>query len=192
MNHGFTIADTAQASPEQQQIYDRATKQFGFASNLIRTVSESPVLANAMLDLYARMGETAFEPVESHVVIQTINVQNRCTYCVPAQSASGRRKGIDTEIDNTLRQNASLDDPKLEALRVFTAQLVNERGHVSAEQVRAFFDAGYTKRHVLDIVFLNTVKTLTNYSNHIAGTDLDEVFKPLEWSPEEANIPVGV
>jgi len=189
MDHGFTLTDTNTLDATQEKIFERATKQFGFVPNIVNAFSQSPVLANAMLDLYARMGETSFDPVESHIVLQTINVHNRCTYCVPAHSTVARSQGVSAEIDDSLRQNESLENPKHEALRVFASQMVIERGHVSEDQVNAFLDAGYTRKHILDIVYLNTVKTLTNYGNHIAGTDLDDAFKPLEWAPDEAKIP---
>lgn len=192
MDNGFTLTDPTDANATQQQIFDRATKQFGFVPNIVNAFSHSPVLANAMLDLYGRMGETSFDPVESHIVLQTINVHNRCTYCVPAHSTVARSQGVSADIDDSLRQNQQLDDPKHEALRIFAAQMVIERGHVSEDQVSAFLDAGYTRKHILEIVYLNTVKTLTNYGNHVAGTDLDDAFKPLDWSPQDAELPVGV
>lgn len=183
MINGYTLVDPANASDEQKAVFAKSELGFGFVPNIVNAFSESPVLAHSMLDLYARFGETSFTPVESHVALQTINVLNECLYCVPAHSTTARRGGVDEAIDESLRSNQQLEDPRLEALRIFTSRMVEQRGHVSDEQFGEFLDAGYTRRSALDVVFLITVKTLTNYGNHIAGTDLDEVFKPLEWSP---------
>ncbi|MGV6813443.1 MAG: carboxymuconolactone decarboxylase family protein, partial [Phycisphaerales bacterium] len=175
MINGYTL-ERPNPTPEQQAIFEKATVGFGFVPNIIAAFAESPVLADAMLDLYSRFGDTSFDHTESHVVLQTINVLNGCTYCVPAHSTGARSRGVDTAVDNALRDNQPLDNPKLEALRTFTAQMIKQRGHLSAEQFDALINAGYTKQTALDVVFLITVKTLTNYGNHITGTDLDEVF----------------
>lgn len=186
MIHGYTLTDTKDAQGSKQEIFERANAQFGFVPNIINAFSESPVLANAMLDLYTRLGDTNLSFVESHVVLQTINVQNKCTYCVPAHSTIARSKGVDTGLDEALRVQHRLDDPKLEALRLFTSQMVEQRGHFDDGQFQAFLEAGYTREHALEVIYLHTVKTLTNYGNHLAGTDLDKPFQALEWTPEEA------
>ncbi|MEM1378181.1 MAG: carboxymuconolactone decarboxylase family protein, partial [Pseudomonadota bacterium] len=49
------------------------------------------------------------------------------------------------------------------------------------EQVQAFFDAGYDRRAVLDVVLATAQKVMSNYMNHIAQTPIDEVVKPFAW-----------
>ena len=184
MINGYTLTDPASANDQQRAIFAKSEESFGFVSNLVNAFSESPVLAESILGLYAKLGDTSFNSVESHVALQTINVINQCHYCVPAHSTMARNGGVSDALDDALRNNQRLDDPKLEALRQFTAQVVQQRGQITSEQFNAFISAGYTKQSALDVIFLVTVKTLTNYGNHITGTDLDDVFKPLAWSPE--------
>jgi len=54
------------------------------------------------------------------------------------------------------------------------------------EGARPFFDAteakfgftpGYSRATVLEVVLGVALKTLSNYTNHIAGTELDEAFE---------------
>jgi hypothetical protein len=42
--------------------------------------------------------------------------------------------------------------------------------------------AGYTRRQVLDVVLGVGMKTLSNYTNHIAHTPLDPAWQNQEWS----------
>lgn len=188
MINGYTITDPSNANESQQQIFEQATQGFGFVPNIVNAFSQSPTLASAMLTLYAKFGETSFDTIESHVILQTINVLNQCLYCVPAHSTGARKGGIDVALDESLRNNQTLDNPKLESLRQFTTQMVEQRGHLSEEQFNTFINAGYTRQAALDVVFFITVKTLTNYGNHITGTDIDDAFKPLEWAPETAAV----
>ena len=188
MINGYTLTEPSNANESQQAIFEQATQGFGFVPNIVNAFSESPVLADAMLTLYSKFGETSFDTIESHIVLQTINVLNQCLYCVPAHSTGARKGGVDEALDESLRNNQPLSNPKYEALRQFTTQMVKQRGHVLTQQFDAFIDAGYTRQSALDVVFLITVKTLTNYGNHITGTDIDEVFQPLEWSPVAATV----
>ena len=188
MINDFSLSHTDSPTPEQQAIFDKAIAGFGFVPNIINVFSESPVLADSMLDLYKRFGDTSFDHTESHVVLQTINVLNECMYCVPAHSAGSRSRGVDETVDNALRQSQVLSDPKLEALRQFTIHMIEQRGHLTGTQFSDFIAAGYTRQAALDVVFLITVKTLTNYGNHITGTDLDQVFEPLAWAPAATTV----
>jgi len=184
MNNGYTLKDTSTATGATKEIFDLASKTFGGrVPNIVNAFSESPVLAQSMLALYAKIGETGFTPTESHVVMQTANVLNECQYCVPAHSTGARAGGVDVSIDEALRNSQSLEDPKLEALRLFTTNVIANRAHLSTNEFDAFISAGWTRKQALDVIFLVTVKTLTNYGNHIAGPELDEVFEPLEWTP---------
>jgi alkylhydroperoxidase family enzyme len=70
----------------------------------------------------------------------------------------------------------------LEALRTFTIQMMRERGNVTDAQMKAFFDAGYGHRAVLDVILGLAQKTMSNYINHVAETPVDEVFQPLVWT----------
>jgi alkylhydroperoxidase family enzyme len=70
-----------------------------------------------------------------------------------------------------------LSHPKLEALHVFTRQVVCERGKVSERMTEAFFDAGWKPQQVLEIILGVSIKTMSNYTNAIVQVPLDEVVK---------------
>ena len=183
MINGFTLSDVEQQTGPKGEVFERAKKQFGFVPNIVNGFSESPILADTMLELYSRLGSTSFDATESHIVMQTVNVFNECTYCVPAHSTSARMGGVDDDLDDALRNGETLADPKQESLRRFTLRLVEQRGHLQGDELESFLSAGYTRQNALDVILLITVKTLTNYGNHLIGTDLDEKFKALGWSP---------
>jgi alkylhydroperoxidase family enzyme len=76
-----------------------------------------------------------------------------------------------------------LADPALEAVRALTESIVAERGFVPEDQVDAFLAAGHTRRQVFDVILGVGVKTLSNYTNHIAHTPLDPAWAGQEWQP---------
>ena len=113
---------------------------------------------------------------------------NNCTYCVAAHTAGAKMAGMGDDQIEALRQGQPLADPALDALRRFTAVLVDARGWVSEEQLSAFFAAGYSRANVLEVLVGITMKTLSNYTNHLGGTPLDHELEPFKWErPDSRN-----
>jgi alkylhydroperoxidase family enzyme len=61
--------------------------------------------------------------------------------------------------------------------------MVEKRGLISKADAEAFLGAGYAERHMLEIVLAIAVKTLSNYSNHLSHTKLDDMFAGHAWNP---------
>lgn len=91
---------------------------------------------------------------------------------------------VDDAITESLRDETPLEDPKLEALRSMTLTIVRNRGHVSQEDLDAFYAAGYGERQVLEIILGLSQKVISNYTNHIANTPVDAPFQKFAWSKE--------
>lgn len=154
---------------------------YGFVPNLIGTMVESPALANAYLDIGKFFGETSFTPTEQQVVLLTASRINECEYCVAAHSTIAAMSKVPADVVDAIREDRPLEDPRLEALRTFARQVVEERGWVGESAVDAFIDAGFTRAQVLEVVLGVAMKTLSNYTNHIAGTALDPAFQAQKW-----------
>jgi len=57
---------------------------------------------------------------------------------------------------------------------------------VKQSELQQFLDAGYTQAQVLEALVGVSMKTLSNYANHIADTPLDVKFAPFAWEPASA------
>lgn len=84
-------------------------------------------------------------------------------------------------VTEAIREGRAIPDSKLAALSTFTDTLLATRGLPSKAEVQAFLSAGYQERHVLEIILAIAVKTLSNYSNHLFHTPLDQMFANREW-----------
>jgi alkylhydroperoxidase family enzyme len=69
----------------------------------------------------------------------------------------------------------------LEALRDFTLAMVRQRGELEAGQLEAFYSAGYTQQNVLEVILGLSQKVMSNYTNHIAQTPVDNAFQVFAW-----------
>jgi alkylhydroperoxidase family enzyme len=75
-----------------------------------------------------------------------------------------------------VKSGQHLDDKRADALVTFVRELVKSRGLVGDDVIASFLSQGFEERHVLEVIVAIAMKTISNYSNHIAHTPIDEVF----------------
>lgn len=176
---------TIEDAPEGSRPHlERAKENFGFVPNLYRVFANNPVA----LESYVGIGDALAEhgslsAAEQQLVMLTVSRYNDCHYCVAAHSTIGEQNGLSEASIEAIREDRSLDDPKLEALRRFTKAVVDQRGWLSDDAVSEFLDAGYEKEQVLEVYAITAMKTLSNYTNHLAATPLDRPFEAKRWQP---------
>jgi len=179
----FTLHTQDSAPQDSKPLLDGSLKAFGMIPNLHAVMAESPQHLEAYQKLHELFQQSSLTPVEQTVVWMTINVEHACHYCVPAHTAIAHMQKVDSDIIEALRNAAPIADAKLEALRQFTLKVVRQRGVVSDADVEAFLAAGYTKRHVLDVILGVAQKVMSNYVNHLADTPVDAPFQKFDWKP---------
>ncbi len=177
----FTFHDEDTAPDESKELLNAAKKQVGFIPNLHAIMAEAPGLLIGYRALNDQFLKSSLTKEEKTVVWQTVNVEHECHYCVPAHTMIAKGMKVDDAITEALRNETPLSDPKLEALRTFTLSVVRNRAIVDDGDIQTFLDAGYTKRHILEIILGISMKTMSNYTNHFADTPLDAPFEPLAW-----------
>lgn len=177
----FSVHSPETAPEGSRQALDNAQRSFGFVPNLIGMLAEAPAAAEAYLALGELFGGTSFSPVEQQVVLLATSFSNRCDYCMAAHSVVAGMQGVAPDIVSALRDGRTLEDSRLEALRRFTTQVVESRGVVDDGALDRFLAAGFERRQVLEVIVGVTMKTLSNYSNHVAETPLDEPFQSQRW-----------
>ncbi|MDF9798466.1 AhpD family alkylhydroperoxidase [Catalinimonas alkaloidigena] len=127
-------------------------------------------------------GKTNFSAVEQEVILLSISYENSCHYCMAAHSIiADTMSKVPEEITNAIRDGKVIQEDKLNALSKFARTMVEKRGWPAEEDVSAFLDAGYEQDDILNIVLAISVKTISNYSNHLAQTPVDKAFASREW-----------
>jgi AhpD family alkylhydroperoxidase len=178
---------TIESAPEPSRaILSRTKKSMGFVPNLYGVLAGSPALLEAYTTLGSIFERSSFNATERQVVLLTVAVGNDCEYCVAGHSSIAGMQHVPEQVVEALRTGIALPDAKLEALRVFTAKVVQERGWVSPDDVQAFLDSGYSRAALLDVLLGVGMKTISTYANHVAETPLDEAFQPHAWKAPDA------
>lgn len=171
------------AEPLARERLEEAQRTLGMVPNMYARMAQSP----GLLETYARGYElfreqSGFSPVEQEVVLLAISRENGCAYCMAAHSfIADQLSKVPSEVTEAIRSGAPIPDPKLAALYQFTQSMVVKRGLPTSADVQAFISAGYDERRVLEIVLAIAVKTLSNYSNHLFHTPVDEAFAERRW-----------
>ena len=172
----FTIHTLDTAPQASRQILQNTEKQLGFIPNLYGVFAESSTILEAYQVLTALFDKTAFTITERNLVLLSISRYRNCSYCLAAHSTVAKMQKVSTDIIHAVYYNQPLSDTKLEALRIFTGAVLEADGWVKQDALQAFYQAGYQKQHVLEVVLGISFKTLSNYVNHINDTPIDENF----------------
>lgn len=179
----FSVHTIESAPEKSKEMLEASVKAFGMKPNLHAVMAESPAILEAYKTIHEIFStKTAFDAAELTVVWQTINVENGCHYCVPAHTGIAHMMKVDTVLTEALRNRTAMPNEKLQALHEMTLTIVRGKGHVSEEQMAAFFNAGYTTQHYLDILVGYAQKIMSNYTNHAAQTEVDPPFQKFTWS----------
>lgn len=179
----FPSHDETTAPEGSKPLLAKSQAAFGRLPGLHKVLADSPEAYEAYQQLHALFLKTTFTDEEKTVVWQTINVENRCHYCVPAHTGIAKMMKVDDAVTEALRNETPLPTAKLEALRVFTLKVMRQNGFVSDEDTRAFLDAGFTTRNVLEVILGLAQKVMSNYTNHFAETPVDQVMQKFAWTP---------
>lgn len=175
--------EVASAPPRVKEPLEAARKRMGMIPNMYARMAHSAGAFETYLFGYERFRkDSGFTPAEQEVVFLAISAENGCEYCVAAHSAMADTSSkVPREVTDAIRGGGIIADPKFRALAELARAIVATRGRPSDKDVKAFLAAGYTERQVLELVLAVSVKTISNYVNHLFETPVDAAFKAREW-----------
>ncbi|MDR8390024.1 carboxymuconolactone decarboxylase family protein [Aliifodinibius sp. S!AR15-10] len=174
----FTIYTTENAPKRSKSLLKSAKKSNGFLPNILGVMAESPAVLEGYLKLSKIVSRSDFSPQEKELAILAVSEENKCEYCTAVHSTALKKQlNADEGIVNAVFKGEELANPKLNILVNYVRKAVRSRGHVQEEDIQEFLKAGYSKQNVLEINLIIALMTISNYTNHLADTPLDEVYK---------------
>jgi len=185
--NGFQIHDKASAPAGSQETLGQVEQGFGFVPNVLGVMAESPAALQGYATLNGLLDQrSAFTGEELQVLLLAISAHNKCGYCVAAHTGNAERAQASQEAIDALRAGRTPQDPRLAALVIFARTLIDKQGWASDADVQTFLDAGFTRQHLLDTVTALAMKTLSNFTNHLADTPLDGALQGKAWDKQAA------
>jgi alkylhydroperoxidase family enzyme len=179
----FTYHTKETAPADSLPLIELSIKTYGFFPKMHQILAEAPLtyeMYNTALDGLST--RSTLSPVEQELVMLTASYENRGNYSMAGHTMRAKRKDVPAEIITALRDGSPLADAKLETLRTFVRSVLEKRGHIGDSELLKFLDAGYTKRQALEVLTGLAAKLISDFTNALAHTDLDDAVKPLSWT----------
>lgn len=167
----FTVPTRADVSENNQAIFDQLQKGLGFVPNLYAYYAKNETALGDYLTLQNR--KSTLSAKEREVINLVTSQFNGCRYCLAAHTVLGKMNGFSDEQIIELRKGNASFDAKLDALAKFVASVVENRGRAHDNAKQAFFDAGYTEAHMIDVVIIIGDKIISNYLHNLTGFEVD-------------------
>lgn len=186
----FAYLDQNTAPAESLPLIERSIKTYTFLPKLHAVMAAAPAAYQAYLDTFDLFeNKTTLTPLEQQVVFQTANYENACHYCLPGHTYIMKAAGMPEDVIEALRAGTPIADGRLEALRIYARRLVQQRGHLSSQELQEFLNTGFTSRQAIEVLVGLAAKLLSNFTNALAHTDLDGPVKPYAWAPPKQENP---
>ena len=160
------------AAGKTAAIYGQLKSRMGMVPNLFKGLANSPQALEAYLALDQFISDGSLTPVEQQIVRMVVSVHNECSYCAAAHTLGLKSVDLSDEEILDVRRGKSAST-KLQALIVFTQEVLSTKGFVSDDDLSAVRAAGYTDANIADVTVVIAQKTLSNLFNHVHDTVLD-------------------
>jgi len=172
----INVPTREEVSANNQAIFDNLQKGLGFVPNLYATFAHSE---NALASFLAFSGAaTSFSKKEKEVIDLAISQVNGCSYCQSAHTAIAKMNGFTDAQALELRQGQASFDAKFDALAKISKAIAENQGKVSQELKDNFFNAGYNKENLVDLVTATGAITVTNFLHNLTEVEIDFPVAP--------------
>lgn len=170
----FKVPTREEVSEANQAIFDKLQGMVGFVPNLYAYYANNETALGDYLTLQNR--KSTLRAKEREVINLVVSQVNECDYCLAAHTAIGKMNGFSEKETVEIRKGEVSFDEKLGALARFVRETTEKRGKPSREAVEAFFAAGYTEAHLVDVLIVIGDKTISNYLHGVTQI-------PIDWEP---------
>ncbi|MEN8928256.1 MAG: carboxymuconolactone decarboxylase family protein [Flavobacteriales bacterium] len=175
----FNIPTKEEVSANNQAIFDNLNKGLGFVPNLYAAMAHSDSALESYLAFQG--SKTSLSNKEKEVVNLIVSQVNGCAYCLSAHTTLGKMNGFTEDETIELRTGSFDADEKLDALAKLTKEISETKGKANETVVNEFYEAGYNKGTLVDVIKLIGDKTVMNYLHNLTQIAIDfPIAKELE------------
>ncbi len=173
MTRLHTPATAADAPAASRPLLEAVNKQLGVEPNLFRMVANSPAALEGYLGMSGALAKGTLPAQTRERIALAVAQFNGCDYCLSAHTYLGTHLAKLDAAEILANRKGGSNDPKADAAVRFAVKVVEQRGRVGDDDVRAIMLAGYDDAQVIEIVQHVALNTWTNYINEVALTEID-------------------
>lgn len=168
----ISIPEPAAAPEGSQATLGAINAKLGQVPNFFRVLSNSPAVINAHAALNQGLGKALDLKTRERIALAVAAV-NGCEYCDAAHTFTGYTFAKLSKEEVDLARQGTSADPHSAAATAFARKVAEARGKVSAEDIAAIRQAGFSDSQIVEIVAVVAENFFTNLINNVAGTDVD-------------------
>jgi uncharacterized peroxidase-related enzyme len=174
---------TPESAPAASRPYlERSQAANGFLPNLVASLANAPTALEAYLTVGEINGRSGLTLAERETVQITAAAIHGCGFCVAGHTAVALKKAqLEAPLVDAIREQHTVPDARLNAVAVFTREVIATRGAVSDNALAAFRDAGFSDANALEVVLGVSLATLCNFANNLAQNELNPQLAPWRW-----------
>ncbi|MGE0180790.1 MAG: carboxymuconolactone decarboxylase family protein [Parvularculaceae bacterium] len=146
--------------------------KIGMIPNLYATFAGAPAVLNAYLAANELLSKGRLSARQREIIALASAQINQCQYCLSAHTMLGGGAGLSAEAIAAARSGRA-DNPADNAVAALTMRLINLRGMISDEELADARAAGLDDGLILEVIAHVAMNALTNFTNNVAGTDID-------------------
>jgi len=161
-----------QADPESAQKLSAIKAKIGMVPNVVGTLANSTAALNLYLASSHALSGGRLTARQREIIALAIGQLNQCHYCISAHTMIGKNAGLSSEemIDARL---GKASNPIDNAIAEVATKLVNKRGFLTSQDIAEAKAGGLDDGLIIEIIANLVHNTLTNYTNHVAQTEID-------------------
>ena len=163
-------------NPQVDAIFTAVEKAYGWVPNLIQEMSTSVPTAQVYLSGQEALAKGALTPKEQQAVQLTVAAFNDCHYCQSAHGWIGKKVRIADKDLEAIRAGQIPADPAVEPIAEITRLLLEKPGWLTPDELLTAEQKGISKAKLYEVIAYIGLKTISNYINHIAHTEVDRQF----------------
>ncbi len=170
----MTVRIKPKEQPDSKAIEQLATikASLGRTPNIFTTLAHSPAALKYYLAGADALNQTKVSAALREQIALAIAGTHQCDYCASAHTAIGTMAKISTQ-ELSCNLASKSNDAKTQAALTFATQIVQKRGHVSDQELKAVRAAGFSEEEIIEIIAIVCLNTFTNYFNSVAQTEVD-------------------
>jgi AhpD family alkylhydroperoxidase len=178
----FTVHTLDSAPPAARRMMQSTVDHLGYLPEAVGLMAESPQMFEGFLKTNTLFEAATLDPLAREVLVLTVATRNGCHICVAMHTARLVALGASEETIQALRERRPLDDPRLDAVRIFTLEVIDRTGDVEDKALQAFLSHGYTHQNALEVVLGIGAYTISTLANRLTRAPLDESLAAYAWS----------
>ncbi|TDV16466.1 carboxymuconolactone decarboxylase family protein [Paraburkholderia caballeronis] len=174
---------TIESAPEASRPWlERSQAANGFLPNLVASLANAPTALETYLTVAEINGRSGLTLAERETVQITAAAIHGCGFCVAGHTAVALKKAqLDPQLVDAIREQRPLADARLNAVAVFTRDVIATRGAVADDALAAFQAAGFSDANALEVVLGVSLATLCNFANNLSQNELNPQLAAYRW-----------